>query len=395
MIKMNNSEVKKLLLYITVVSIVFLFILLIFIYKLDKYYKNEVINVYAKVSNGVIKVYPELEDEIIDSLMSDNNDKTILEKYGINNKINILDTKKIYIEIIIIYLLVIIVISTIYIIHNIYVFKKIKGLSIYTTKILNDDYSMDIRSYDEGDISNLKNDLYKMTIKLKETRDIELKEKKYLETTLEDISHQLRTPLTSMNVGLEVLSGNVDAITKKEFIQMEKKNLDRIEWLVTSLLKMSRLDSGTVLLVDKKENLSKIIDNALEPIKIPIELKGISLINEVDKNLKIKVDENWVREAFINVLKNAYEHTNSLIKIVSSDNPIYTEVKIIDDGAGISNTDLPHIFERFYKGSTNKESIGIGLNMAKKIIEKENGNISVQTSNNGTTFIIKFYKFNM
>lgn len=395
MIKMNNSEVKKLLLYITVVSIVFLFILLIFIYKLDKYYKNEVINVYAKVSNGVIEVYPELEDEIIDSLMSDNNDKTILEKYGINNKINILDTKKIYIEIIIIYLLVIIVISTIYIIHNIYVFKKIKGLSIYTTKILNDDYSMDIRSYDEGDISNLKNDLYKMTIKLKETRDIELKEKKYLETTLEDISHQLRTPLTSMNVGLEVLSGNVDAITKKEFIQMEKKNLDRIEWLVTSLLKMSRLDSGTVLLVDKKEYLSKIIDNALEPIKIPIELKGISLINEVDKNLKIKVDENWVREAFINVLKNAYEHTNSLIKIVSSDNPIYTEVKIIDDGAGISNTDLPHIFERFYKGSTNKESIGIGLNMAKKIIEKENGNISVQTSNNGTTFIIKFYKFNM
>ena len=327
--------------------------------------------------------------------MSDNNDKTILEKYGINNKINILDTKKIYIEIIIIYLLVIIVISTIYIIHNIYVFKKIKGLSIYTTKILNDDYSMDIRSYDDGDISNLKNDLYKMTIKLKETRDIELKEKKYLETTLEDISHQLRTPLTSMNVGLEVLSGNVDAITKKEFIQMEKKNLDRIEWLVTSLLKMSRLDSGTVLLVDKKEDLSKIIDNALEPIKIPIELKGISLINEVDKNLKIKVDENWVREAFINVLKNAYEHTNSLIKIVSSDNPIYTEVKIIDDGAGISNTDLPHIFERFYKGSTNKESIGIGLNMAKKIIEKENGNISVQTSNNGTTFIIKFYKFNM
>lgn len=395
MIKMNNSEVKKLLLYITVVSIVFLFILLIFIYKLDKYYKNEVINVYAKVSNGVIKVYPELEDEIIDSLMSDNNDKTILEKYGINNKINILDTKKIYIEIIIIYLLVIIVISTIYIIHNIYVFKKIKGLSIYTTKILNDDYSMDIRNYDEGDISNLKNDLYKMTIKLKETRNIELKEKKYLETTLEDISHQLRTPLTSMNVGLEVLSGNVDAITKKEFIQMEKKNLDRIEWLVTSLLKMSRLDSGTVLLVDKKEDLSKIIDNALEPIKIPIELKGISLINEVDKNLKIKVDENWVREAFINVLKNAYEHTNSLIKIVSSDNPIYTEVKIIDDGAGISNTDLPHIFERFYKGSTNKESIGIGLNMAKKIIEKENGNISVQTSNNGTTFIIKFYKFNM
>lgn len=395
MIKMNNSEVKKLLLYIIVVSIVFLFILLIFIYKLDKYYKNEVINVYAKVSDGVIKVHPELEDEIIDSLMSDNTDKTILEKYGINNKINILDTKKIYIEIIVIYLLVIIVISTIYIIHNIYVFKKIKGLSIYTTKILNDDYSMDIRSYDEGDISNLKNDLYKMTIKLKETRDIELKEKKYLETTLEDISHQLRTPLTSMNVGLEVLSGNVDATTKKEFIQMEKKNLDRIEWLVTSLLKMSRLDSGTVLLVDKKENLSKIIDNALEPIKIPIELKGISLINEVDKNLKIKVDENWVREAFINILKNAYEHTNSLIKIVSSDNPIYTEVQIIDNGAGISNADLPHIFERFYKGSTNKESIGIGLNMAKKIIEKENGNISVQTSNKGTTFIIKFYKFNM
>lgn len=392
---MNNSEIKKLITYIGLVSIFFLIILFIVIKKLDMYYKNEVITSYARVINTVVDNYPNIENEAIDSLIGTNTDTRVLDKYGINSNIDKFNTKDLYIKIIIIYLLVIILISLIYIIHNIHLFKKIKGLSIYTTKILNDDYSMDIRSYDEGDISNLKNDLYKMTIKLKETRDIELKEKKYLETTLEDISHQLRTPLTSMNVGLEVLSGKVDDKTKKEFIQMEQKNLDRIEWLVTSLLKMSRLDSGTVLLINKKEVLSEIIDSALEPIKIPIELKNINLISEVDKSIKVNVDFNWVREALLNILKNAYEHTNSLIKITAIDNPIYTEIKISDDGAGISNTDLPHIFERFYKGSTNKESIGIGLNMAKKIIEKENGNISVTTSKSGTTFIIKFYKFNM
>lgn len=274
--------------------------------------------------------------------------------------------------------------------------KKIKNLSTYMNNILNNNYSLDIRDYEEGNLSNLKNDIYKMTVKLKEQSDLSQKEKKYLEEVLSDISHQLKTPLTSMYVINDVLLSDkkIDDSKKQEFLMKNRKELERIEWLVTSLLKMSRLDSGSEKIIPKETKLDDLIRKTVTPLEIPIELKNQHLILDYDKNIKLNIDLNWTTEALINILKNAHEHTkeNGTIQIKVKDTVIYTEIEIIDTGEGISTTDLPHIFERFYKGKTNKESIGIGLNMAKKIINLEKGDIKVISNSNGTTFNIKFYK---
>ena len=274
--------------------------------------------------------------------------------------------------------------------------KKIRNLSTYMNNILNNNYSLDIRDYEEGDLSNLKNDIYKMTVKLKEQSDLSQKEKKYLEEVLSDISHQLKTPLTSMYVINDVLLSDkkIDDSKKQEFLMKNRKELERIEWLVTSLLKMSRLDSGSEKIIPKETKLDDLIRKTVTPLEIPIELKNQHLVLDYDKNIKLNIDLNWTTEALINILKNAYEHTkeNGTIQIKAKDTVVYTEIEIIDTGEGISTTDLPHIFERFYKGKTNKESIGIGLNMAKKIINLEKGDIKVTSNSNGTTFNIKFYK---
>lgn len=274
--------------------------------------------------------------------------------------------------------------------------KKIKNLSTYMNNILNNNYSLDIRDYEEGNLSNLKNDIYKMTVKLKEQSDLSQKEKKYLEEVLSDISHQLKTPLTSMYVINDVLLSDkkIDDSKKKEFLIKNRKELEQIEWLVTSLLKMSRLDSGSEKIIPKETKLDDLIRKTVTPLEIPIELKNQHLVLDYDKNIKLNIDLNWTTEALINILKNAHEHTkeSGTIQIKAKDTVIYTEIEIIDTGEGISTTDLPHIFERFYKGKTNKESIGIGLNMAKKIINLEKGDIKVISNSNGTTFNIKFYK---
>lgn len=273
---------------------------------------------------------------------------------------------------------------------------KIKEISNYMDNVLNGRYDLDIRSYEEGKLSILKNDIYKITVKLKEQTDAAINEKNNLEMILSDISHQIKTPLTSMYVINDLLKN--DKLSKKEKLEFLNKNelqLERIEWLVTSLLKLSRLDNGFVKLKKEKVEVAKLIDNCLNPLLIQIELKNQNIIKKID-DFEIYVDFNWFSEAIINILKNAHEHTNSfgIIKIEASDNSMYSSIIISDNGVGISKKDLPHIFERFYKGNDNqKASIGIGLNMAKKIIDLSGGEINVlSTPNEGTTFIIKIYK---
>lgn len=273
--------------------------------------------------------------------------------------------------------------------------KMINEISNYMNSVLNGNYSLDIRSYEEGRLSILKNDIYKITVKLKEQTDMAINEKNNLEMILSDISHQIKTPLTSMYVINDLLKS--DKLSKKEKIEFLNKNesqLERIEWLVTSLLKLSRLDNGFVKLKKEKVEVAKLIDNCLNPLLIPIELKNQNVVKQID-NFEIDIDFNWFSEAIINILKNAHEHTNAFgtIKVEANDNSMYSSIIISDNGTGISKQDLPHIFERFYKGDNQKESIGIGLNMAKKIIDLSGGEINVlSTPSVGTTFIIKIYK---
>lgn len=406
---LKNKEVRELIL----IEIIVLIIGIVSILLLNKYsyetYKEAIIENNLYIIDSIISKHPELENEVIDGIINHDISKgesyEILNKYGLdrldtvdylNDNSYINKTIRKY-NIIYISILIIIVFSILIIYIN-KIYNKIRKLSIYTNDILNNKYNMDIREYSEGDISNLKNDLYKMTIKLKEQNELSLKDKIYLQDTLSDISHQLKTPLTSMYVINELLyDDKLDKSLKKELLNKSKKGLERIEWLITSLLKMSRLDSGSEKLILERVKLINIINKTIEPIRIPLELKNINLNVSCNSDIKVNVDVNWTTEALINILKNAMEHTleNGNINIVCSDNPLYTMISISDDGCGISKKDLPHIFERFYKGMSNKESIGIGLNMSKKIIENENGNISVKSKENeGTTFIIKLFKNN-
>ena len=406
---LKNKEVRELIL----IEIIVLIIGIVSILLLNKYsyetYKEAIIENNLYIMDSIISKHPELESEVIDGIInhdiSESESYEILNKYGLdrldtvdylNNNSYINKTIRKY-NIIYISILIIIVFSILIIYIN-KIYNKIRKLSIYANDILNNKYNMDIREYSEGDISNLKNDLYKMTIKLKEQNELSLKDKIYLQDTLSDISHQLKTPLTSMYVINELLyDDKLDKSLKKELLNKSKKGLERIEWLITSLLKMSRLDSGSEKLILENVKLINIINKTIEPIRIPLELKNINLNVSCSNDIKVNVDVNWTTEALINILKNAMEHTseNGNINIVCSDNPLYTMISISDDGCGISKKDLPHIFERFYKGMGNKESIGIGLNMSKKIIESENGNISVKSKENeGTTFIIKLFKNN-
>ena len=390
----KNEEIKHLLIIETIIFI--FFTLIVITLNINNYnkYKQDLINNDSYIISSIIEKHPELENEIIDSLKNKENINT-LDKYGINIEsieyINSLSQNKMIIESIIIVSIVFIILVIINILFIRKIYKEINIIDKYLNDILNGKEKLELKDYKEGDISNLKNDLLKITLRLKEEKEISEQSKKYLEKSLQDISHQLRTPLTSMYVINDLLdSENTEESLKKELLKKNEKELKRIEWLITSLLKISQLDSNTIELKKEKVNIKDLIDKTLEILKIQIELKEQKIIKP-DKDLFIEVDFNWTREALLNILKNAHEHTKDTIEIDYNDNNFYTEIIIKDNGNGISKKDLPHIFERFYRASTSKESIGIGLNMTKTIIQKQGGVIEVNSKKGSTTFIIKFY----
>lgn len=365
-----------------------------------KSYEKNLMKNNAIIITAIMKTHPELKDELIKNMILKKDiDESLIREMGLDYNYFKFDDFHNELKINFYRSNLIIIFSGIFLLgltFIIYIYiqnKKIKEISGYLGNILNNNYTFDIRDYDEGVLSLLKNEIYEVTIKLKEQNSSFKKDREYLKDTLSDISHQLKTPLTSMYVINDILAGELDDETKKAFLNKNKHQLERIEWLVSSLLKMSLLDSGSALLVRKNIKVIDLINNALKPLLIPIELKNIEIIINCDKKIKINTDLNWMSEALINILKNAYEHTKDLIKIEVLDNPIFIEIKIFDNGCGIKKADINHVFERFYRTNSSKESIGIGLNMSKKIIESLDGEIKViSTENESTEFSIKMYK---
>ncbi|MDD3173239.1 MAG: HAMP domain-containing sensor histidine kinase [Herbinix sp.] len=276
-------------------------------------------------------------------------------------------------------------------------YQDIEQLSGYLRRIYGGEYTLDLRDNMEGELSILKNEIYKMTLILSKQTELLKTEKEQLANAISDISHQLKTPLTSMMVMTDLLNNdNLSPDKRKEFTKNLELQLERMEWLLTSLLKLSKIDAGTVHFKKEQILLHKLLQLAMKPLLIPMELKEQKLIIEGVTTISFVGDLNWTVEAIINIVKNCIEHTQigGEISINYNENPIYVEIVISDNGSGIGKEDLPFIFKRFYKGkNASEDSVGIGLAMAKSIIASQNGDISViSKKKQGTSFSIKFYK---
>ena len=276
-------------------------------------------------------------------------------------------------------------------------YREIAKLSGYLRQICGGDYSLDVRDNNEGELSILKNNIYKVTIMLSEQGALLQQDKSQLTNAISDISHQLKTPITSMMIMADLLGdAHLPAAKRNEFTRTIRIQLERIEWLVSSLLKLSKIDAGTVQFKKEQITVKKLIQKALEPVLIPMDIKEQTIAIEGVDSVSFVGDLNWTAEAVINILKNCVEHTfvGGEITISFSENALFTEIVIADNGKGIAKEDLPYIFKRFYKGkNASEESIGIGLAMAHSIITSQNGDIEVKSKKeDGTQFRIKFYK---
>ncbi|MDD2498121.1 MAG: HAMP domain-containing sensor histidine kinase [Desulfitobacteriaceae bacterium] len=276
-------------------------------------------------------------------------------------------------------------------------YREIQKLSGYLRKISSGDFTLDVRDNKEGELSILKNDIYKVTFMLSEQSTLLKQDKIQLTNAISDISHQLKTPLTSMMVMSDLLNDPKLPLQKRmEFTRNIRIQLERIEWLVSSLLKLSKIDAGTVQFKKEEVSVKRLIQKSLEPILIPMDIKEQTISITGEDTVTFLGDLNWTAEAVINILKNCVEHTQEggKLSLSFSENTLFTEIIISDNGKGILKEDLPHIFQRFYKGKNAGEgSIGIGLAMAQSIIRSQNGDIEVKSEKQkGTQFRIKFYK---
>ncbi|MDD3840992.1 MAG: HAMP domain-containing sensor histidine kinase [Clostridia bacterium] len=275
-------------------------------------------------------------------------------------------------------------------------YRHIKKLSEYLRRISQGEYSLDIRDNVEGELSILKSEIYKVTLMLSEYNEQLKQERLVLSEQMADISHQLKTPLTSMMVMIDLLRReNLSEQKRQEFTSHLYAQLERIEWLVSSLLKMSKLDAGVVEMNLQEVPAQALIEKALNPLLIPMEIKDITYSIEGENQVLI-CDLHWTTEAVINVLKNCIEHTpkGGKIEILFKDNPLYSEIQISDSGIGIPKEDLPHIFTRFYRGkNASPDSVGIGLAMSKSILRSQGGDITIKSKpDKGSTFFIRLYK---
>lgn len=274
-------------------------------------------------------------------------------------------------------------------------YKKISELNDYLSLICSGNYNLDIVDNSEGELSILKNNLYKVMVLLRSSNDALKNDKVFLSDSLADISHQLKTPLTSIMVITDLLKNETNEEKRKEFVGIIESQCEKMKWLITTLLKFSKLDAGTVDFIIEKISVTALINESLKPFMLTMDLKQIDLVKKIEE-FDIKADKNWSIEALENIIKNCIEHTHNggKLNICTSQTTLYNKIIIKDNGVGISERDLPHVFERFYCGkNAANDSVGIGLALSQAILKKQNAAISVKSSKEeGTEFEIKFYK---
>ena len=406
---LSNPEIKKY--NISIIALFLITIILsIFVNTLNlNIIKADVIQNNQAIVGNIVSKYPELEKDIVSVITQAKNKENIdlgakvLQKYNYDSSTNLsqepIVQNNIYkmLKINILFItFVFICLITISFYFFIKIYRDIKDMTDYVY------HSSEGREYEmknknqEGQIGLLKTEIMKMTTVLKEKVALLHSEKIFLNDTISDISHQLKTPMTSLMLLTDLMYNDLDKEKKIEFLDRTNAQLSRMDWLIKSMLKLSKLEAKVIDFKTDKVNINELIKRSISPLLVPIELRNISLNINGDKEASYTGDIEWSSEALSNIIKNCIEHTKEggTLDITYEENPIYSEIIIKDNGEGIDKDDIQNIFKRFYKGKNSKsDSVGIGLAMAKSIIESQNGDIYVKSKKNrGSEFHITFHK---
>ena len=394
----NKKKYSKLIIFTLITFGIIILLNVMLYYQVNKNYNNKIVNIISTIKEK----YPEIKDDEIFDKIKNNVKTNTFNRYSfdLDGIVLIKENKTIFVSyfiiLLFIYLIICLVYLTIIINNDKRKEKEINEVIKIIEEINNKNYSFKMKDINEEDLSLLKNEIFKTTIMLNEISEISKKDKKELEESLEDISHQLKTPLTSILIMIDTLldDEDMDQNTREDFLRNMKREVMNINFLVKSILKLSRLDTNTVKFISKKESVKEIINEAILNVSLLSDLKNVKIETNLSDSFII-CDYKWQIEALTNILKNSIEHSyeNNKVLIESSENNAYVKIIIKDFGTGIAKEDINHIFERFYKGKdSDYDSIGIGLALSKSIIEKQNGKISVESSDDGTTFTIKYFK---
>lgn len=418
----KNKQAVKSLLLIGVVLVVSVVTYISWISWYTHKYKN-MENTYIRcIMENVINQYPDLDMEEIAIILNKSYSElessttseefdSILRKNGItDNTFYIKDMSDIRNVNIIVSTSIIGVMSVLFIIcFCMYLRRRKKDifeLQDYMDKISRGNYELEINDNSEDELSSLKNSLYKIMVYMKEQADSARIKKVMLAQSVSDISHQLKTPLTSTQVLLDNLNDNpdMDYSTRKKFIYEALNQVNGMSWMIVSMLKLSRIDAGVVEFNNENISINKIIEEAVGNLEVIAEIKNVNIEKNIDNrnedelnksDIYIKGDYNWNKEALQNIIKNAIEHSNDkgTVKINITDNDVYTAVYITNRGEKLSDKQQKQIFERYYSEAKYEDnSMGIGLPLAKAVIEKQGGYISVESDDEETVFIVKYIK---
>ena len=396
---------KKNKLVITITIIVIFIINILLNYLEYRKFTNITNNFVASIINEISVNYPNIDDtEIIEIINSSdyNTNSDILTNYGFTNDLSILKSLEdeyhqvLFINITVFIIITLIIILLIYL-NSRRNKKELNNIIKYLKELNRGNYNLAIDLNNEGELSILKNEIYTTTIMLREKAEQERQDKINLKDSLTNISHQLKTPLTSISLLVDNLSDELipDNI-KQEFLSDIKNQVESINELIIILLKLSRFDANVVTFNKESINVKNILIDILKHIDILREVKNIDIHLTGSNDVTFMGDYKWEYEALSNIIKNCLEYTpqNKNIYITYKETNIYTEIIIQDEGLGMTPEEKNKIFTRFYKGiNSSNNNFGIGLSLAKEIITKDNGKIKVASKlNNGTTFKIRYYK---
>ena len=359
-----------------------------------------------EVITAVRESYPKITDteiaEILNNKGDTKNSEKVMSSYGITSEKwsaieNDSESKFLFVFVPVFCVLEFLTLLVIFLIYNRMRKKEEEKLADYISKLNSGIYSLDLQENTENDNSLLKNEVYKTTVMLRQQRENSLQDKIKLKNSLSDISHQLKTPLTSIIVMVDSIieDENMPSEIRRDFLKDIRRSTGNISFLVQSILTLSKFDANSIMLKSERERAKEILTEAVQNTAVLAEVKGVEVVVK-EEDAELFCDKRWVTQAVTNIVKNCIEHTKGggSVTLSAKENKLYTKITIEDNGEGIDKEDLPHIFERFYKGkNSSEESVGIGLALAKTIIESNGGLISATSEARiGSSFVIKFFK---